>query len=85
MEVGRLFYVKLRDDGWPTERPPVNESTLCWKRGCNESKARDGAGGAGAATRLKLTNASKRPRINPSIDPSSRLRWTEKKHWFMSA
>ena len=42
MEVGRLFYGKLRDDGWPTGLPPVNEPTQSQKRGCNEIKTSDG-------------------------------------------
>ena len=76
VEVGRLFYSKLRDDGWPTGLPPVNESALSPKRGCNESKASDGTGGAGAAERSKVANASKRPRINPHDDPLPRSSFT---------
>ena len=71
MEVGRLFYSKLVDDGWPTEPSlPVDEPALNRKRRCNENATSGGTGEVQEAAKATSLRESKRPKLVPCEVPS---------------
>ena len=70
MEIGRLFYQKLRDDRWPPTLPLVNESTSTRKRRCEENITPEGTRGIEVVRQTLSSERSKRPRGNPSCVPT---------------